>query len=584
MKSYFFCLIFLTAFLAFAQKKALNDIDFFKVPRKYETNIDSLASYFNQTYKEDSMKIKAIYVWVALNIRYDYYLYNNIKTVIRIQDANRVFNKKEAVCEGYSNLFSYLCDKCNISNEKIHGLAYVNKYNEVFKVEDSRHAWNAAKINGKWYLYDVTWSSNYFEYKNKLGYDFWYYFQTDPYLFSSSHLPNDPIWQLRNKIINYPDWLDRKESSFIRIDSGMYNFDFLIGNNQKLKGEDKQIESLRRSRDFFKNNTLKSLEINKTYYRLILNNCYEWFNDVVSSINDYERLVYKKNNRTVYSSLKIDLFVNDSFLQNQKSIFNKKYKILDSIQNLLSEADFYITDTSFYYKVVKLKHYLNREQICLDRFINFSKFRRSDGTYRPLYSKWFIENYYTKTYEADFYEREMNFCFFINLANISSLYGNVSAVDYLGSLDVGFGYIYKKYTFKFVVDLMMTNNPVYLVNYNGSLQKSRSGGSSGFLIQADYKYFRGNRFASFLSSSIGFNELTQYSDINSKTNSNNKVNSYSPYFSVGNSITYRFNIMYYCSLNSNVIYLNHGTNLGQDLSGFVYQVGLGFGIGGNKLW
>ena len=87
-----------------------------------------------------------------------------------------------------------------------------------------------------------------------------------------------------------------------------------------------------------------------------------------------------------------------------------------------------------------------------------------------------------------------------------------------------------------------------------------------------------------MSSSIGFNELTQYSDINSKTNSNNKVNSYSPYFSVGNSITYRFNIMYYCSLNSNVIYLNHGTNLGQDLSGFVYQVGLGFGIGGNKLW
>ena len=74
MKMFLFFFIILISNLSFAQKKGLKTEDLFLVPEKYETNIDSLASYFNNTYKEDSTKIKAIYVWIATHILYDYKL------------------------------------------------------------------------------------------------------------------------------------------------------------------------------------------------------------------------------------------------------------------------------------------------------------------------------------------------------------------------------------------------------------------------------------------------------------------------------------------------------------------------------
>ena len=48
--------------------------------------------------------------------------------------------------------------------------------------------------------------------------------------------------------------------------------------------------------------------------------------------------------------------------------------------------------------------------------------------------------------------------------------------------------------------------------------------------------------------------------------------------------TTQYNILYYFSLNTGISYLNNSTNLGQNLSGFIYNIGIGVGFGGNKMW
>ena len=559
MKMFLFCFIILISNLCIAQKKGLKTENIFLVPEKHETNIDSLASYFNKTYKEDSTKIKAIYVWIATHILYDYKLLKMSYGSFYNQEDKVVFKNRIAVCAGYANLFHTICTKCNIQCEVITGFAYSKEKINLSKINDTRHGWNAARINGKWYLYDVTWASNRYEYNKQLNGNFWYYFQTDPYLFSSGHLPDDDMWQLRENIISYPNWFNRKQSDFIKQNiKPKYNFDSIIQYQQKLK--ETQLINLKFSEDFYKN--LANL-----------------FKDISININAYENLIYKRNSRTMYSISK-DLFENDSFLQNQKLSFTNYYKIIDSIQNLLNDTILFETDSTNFKNTIKLKQYFERELICLERFINFSKFRKSGAIYRPVYSKWVMENAYTKAYENEFYEKEMDFCVFFNINNVNSINNNIKQAGYFGSFDFGLGYIHKNYTFKCLLDVMLTNYPNYFINFNNTNKKAISASANNIMLQTDYKYYRYNKLALFFSSGLGLNMLTQYVD----KETSKVVNDLSPRISIGHSVTYRYNILYYFSLNTGISYLNNSTNLGQNLSGIIYNIGIGVGFGANKMW
>lgn len=57
-----------------------------------------------------------------------------------------VLVEKKGVCESYSEAFQYLCNKAGIPCFGITGTA-----------SGGGHKWNGVKINGNWYLMDVTW-------------------------------------------------------------------------------------------------------------------------------------------------------------------------------------------------------------------------------------------------------------------------------------------------------------------------------------------------------------------------------------------------------------------------------------------
>ena len=51
-----------------------------------------------------------------------------------------------AVCEGYAELFQYLCYCVNINATPVYGTAY-----------NVGHMWNAVLLDSEWYMVDVTW-------------------------------------------------------------------------------------------------------------------------------------------------------------------------------------------------------------------------------------------------------------------------------------------------------------------------------------------------------------------------------------------------------------------------------------------
>ena len=141
--------------------------------------------------KNDFEKVRAIFSWMQNNIRYDYAGLQSNKMITETQD---VWRTRTGVCEGYANLFNYLCSIAGVHSEKISGQAGFDG-----KVRGA-HAWNVVTINKKYYLIDATW-----------GYS---YFMTDPAQFFKTHYPEEKRWSLLNYIPDYATWTKSVENNF----------------------------------------------------------------------------------------------------------------------------------------------------------------------------------------------------------------------------------------------------------------------------------------------------------------------------------------------------------------------------------
>ncbi len=151
-----FALTFLmaTAFLLPAQTYLSPIIDFNEknsgIGGKTSHNADKLVAALIKDKTTDKEKFDAIFAWVARNIRYSYNSRNDVDWILK---------HRRTICLGYSGLMDTLCRKAGITSAMVFGYAK----DEIFDVGDSlyvdNHAWNAVKLEGEWYVYDVTWSA-----------------------------------------------------------------------------------------------------------------------------------------------------------------------------------------------------------------------------------------------------------------------------------------------------------------------------------------------------------------------------------------------------------------------------------------
>jgi transglutaminase/protease-like cytokinesis protein 3 len=174
-----------------------------------------LSYFIRHTFAEDSLRLRAAFVWITHNIDYDIKAVENEDP--RAAQLDYVVKKGKAVCSGYANLLKFFCDSYNLENVVVEGRARGLK-SDVY-ISNTRffgnHAWNAVKVNDIWRLIDATWAAgsvtgddNGEEIVKKRyvrEFEEFYYFPP-PERFALNHYPRDLRYSYVTKIPAYKDF------------------------------------------------------------------------------------------------------------------------------------------------------------------------------------------------------------------------------------------------------------------------------------------------------------------------------------------------------------------------------------------
>ncbi|SHL24971.1 transglutaminase domain-containing protein [Flavobacterium chilense] len=213
MKRQNFVILFLflnTVFLSSSYAQKYNEVD--RTVAKYPKSFSSpekLADKIKSDFSSDYDRARAIYDWIAFNIKYDYATFLNpprtqgfsysteAEKQRKIQQLNnkliqKTFNSQKAVCEGFTALYQYLAELTGLKSEIIRGDSKIRLADIGRKNTYSNHAWNIVLIDKKWILIDVTWGQGYYDSsKGRMVNDFTpVYFDTDPDYFFAKHFPD----------------------------------------------------------------------------------------------------------------------------------------------------------------------------------------------------------------------------------------------------------------------------------------------------------------------------------------------------------------------------------------------------------
>ena len=197
---------------------ALVDAKLAAIPVSSTTSIEAIAKYINTNFKTETDKIRAIFYWTASNISYDVpgmYEVNFNETVP--EKIAKTLKTKKGVCIHYAVVFDALSQKVGLESYIIEGYTKQNG-----KISNLAHAWIAAKIDKKWYVFDPTWGAGYVnsgKFSKKLNNS---YFKVAPVAIIASHIPFDYLWQFSNYPITNGEFYEGK----IQINKTKKYFDF----------------------------------------------------------------------------------------------------------------------------------------------------------------------------------------------------------------------------------------------------------------------------------------------------------------------------------------------------------------------
>jgi hypothetical protein len=216
-----FVLFLLTVFCPeglYAQKYNAIDKVVLTYPKHFNSTED-LAQRIQKDFRSDYDKARAIYSWIALNIKYDYQAYlkppevvsfsyrteaekQNQIALIKEKTWQKAFNSDKAVCEGFTLLYQRLAALVGLKSQVIRGDSKRALSDIGREKSYSNHAWNIVEVDGKWLLLDVTWGQGYYDTNRKTMVNHFtsVYFDTDPKYFFAKHFPDSGTY-LNRKLI-----------------------------------------------------------------------------------------------------------------------------------------------------------------------------------------------------------------------------------------------------------------------------------------------------------------------------------------------------------------------------------------------
>lgn len=186
MKHFLAVILILAPLITHSQGNDFTEVDNYvhslEVPE--DISPQDLTAKLTAPFNSDMLKTRAIFCWLATNIRYDgkeketTYWAKYPSDKARLEDTYRF---RKGVCSGISHLFRYMLELAGIRGIVINGYAR-NDIETIFR-QKPNHAWNAVKIDAQWHLFDLTWAID----ASKKMNDFW--FDTNPELFILNHYP-----------------------------------------------------------------------------------------------------------------------------------------------------------------------------------------------------------------------------------------------------------------------------------------------------------------------------------------------------------------------------------------------------------
>jgi transglutaminase superfamily protein len=208
MKHLFPIIIFFLAInLSLAQTKSAKKM----VEELVDKNLlmAELTDYARNNINNDKERARFFYYWISKNIQYDYEMLDRHRIDgwtdedIKLNESPfLVFEKRSAVCAGYSVLYKWFMDEMGIENEIVDGhIRHIT--NQTVEPDLDRgfsHAWNAIKINNTWLIVDSTWAQ---QFETNVP-D--YYFDISPEKLIITHFPTETRWQLLEKPLSLEEF------------------------------------------------------------------------------------------------------------------------------------------------------------------------------------------------------------------------------------------------------------------------------------------------------------------------------------------------------------------------------------------
>jgi hypothetical protein len=301
MRTIFLLLSLLLSLSSFSQTKsnfAAVDTRMDKMSAENSTSATALASFISSNFTAESEKMRALFYWTVSNISYDVpkMLAPNLNESTQDKIDNTLKTKK-GVCMHYAEVFNAVSNKLGIKCYVIEGFTKQNG-----KVANVSHAWCAAKIDNKWFLFDPTWGSGYVnngKFFKKINNS---YFMVNPSELIATHMPFDYMWQFLTYPFTNREFLEAKKPS--TVGKAKYDFDGEIKRYDSLSDNDKAFESSERIE---KNGLVNALVIDQYKYKKEafriytqnkniekLNALYSSFNENIFFLNDFIMYRFKK--------------------------------------------------------------------------------------------------------------------------------------------------------------------------------------------------------------------------------------------------------------------------------------------------
>lgn len=301
MKNIYLLFFFCFSFLSFGQTNAgylSVDAKMNGIPANATVSTDAIVNYINANFKTENDKIRAAFYWTASNISYDVKnMFSQNPGETSQEKITKTLKTRKGVCIDYAEVFNELSRKIGVESYIVDGYTKQNG-----KITPLAHAWTAAKVDGKWYIFDPTWGSGYADkgkFFKKLNN---YYFKAEPSTIISSHIPFDYLWQFLNYPITNGEFYEGKTQ--INKTKKYFDFEKEIAKNNALAATDQLFASAERIEKNGLRNALivEYYEVKKkqlTYLRL--NSNIEKLNAVVAEMNEAVVLlndfIFYKNNK-----------------------------------------------------------------------------------------------------------------------------------------------------------------------------------------------------------------------------------------------------------------------------------------------